>query len=279
MQEWIIKVENLDKKFGAKTILNKVNIEFKKGESVAILGNNGMGKSTFLRMLCGITNISSGKIIYNKNLQFNYIPENYSKLNLTVEEYMKCMADLDNLNKEEYNTKIDTLYKEFYLENMKDIPMKRLSKGTLQKVAVIQAFIKKPDVLLLDEPLSGQDINSQKNFIRIVKDLISQGVTVIMSCHEMPLVEELSVRVLQIENKKIVEVEKFELKKTRYNLMTFEKKETSNIDLELELNDIGEFYEDKDLLKIKVRENKCKEILLKMLQDGYELKYFKAYDA
>lgn len=245
---------------------------------MAILGNNGMGKSTFLRMICGLTNISSGKIIVHKNIKFNYIPENYSKLNLTVEEYMKCMGDLDKVSKEDYNAKIKELYKEFYLEHMKDVPMKHLSKGTLQKVAVLQALITKPDVLLLDEPLSGQDIDSQKNFIRIVKGLISQGVTVIMSCHEMFLVEELSSRILQIENQTIVEVDKFNLKKFVYNLMIFEKKQSSNIQLESELNGIGEYCEEKELLKLKVRESKSNEILLKMLQDGYVLKCFKVHE-
>lgn len=179
MGDCIIETENLSKKFGKKIILNNVNIQFKQGESVAILGNNGIGKSTFLRMICGLTSISSGRIIVNRNIKFNYIPENYSKLSLTVEEYMKSMGELDKISKELYSEKIKELYKEFYLEGMKDVPMKHLSKGTLQKVAVIQALITKPDVLLLDEPLSGQDINSQRNFTRIVKKLISEGVTVI----------------------------------------------------------------------------------------------------
>lgn len=275
MGECIIKIENLSKKFGKKIILNNVNIQFKQGESVAILGNNGMGKSTFLRMICGLTSISSGRIIVNRNIKFNYIPENYSKLNLTVEEYMKSMGELDKISKELYSEKIKKLYKEFYLESMKDVPMKHLSKGTLQKVAVIQALITKPDVLLLDEPLSGQDINSQRNFTRIVKRLIAEGVTVIMSCHEMILVEELSSRILQIENQKIVEVQKPKLEKCMYNLMIFEKRERSNVEFKSELKDIGEYYEENELLKLKVRENKANEILLKMLQDGYVLKYFK----
>lgn len=275
MGDCIIETENLSKKFGKKIILNNVNIQFKQGESVAILGNNGMGKSTFLRMICGLTSISSGRIIVNRNIKFNYIPENYSKLNLTVEEYMKSMGELDKISKELYSEKIKKLYKEFYLESMKDVPMKHLSKGTLQKVAVIQALITKPDVLLLDEPLSGQDINSQRNFTRIVKKLISEGVTVIMSCHEMILVEELSSRILQIENQKIVEVQKPKLEKCMYNLIIFEKKERSNIEFKSELKDIGEYCEENELLKLKVRENKANEILLKMLQDGYVLKYFK----
>ncbi|MEW8956020.1 ATP-binding cassette domain-containing protein [Clostridium sp.] len=271
----IIKVENLSKKFGKKTILSGVDVEFKQGESVAIIGNNGTGKSTFLRMLCGLATISGGEIIKDRNIKFNYIPENYSKLNLTVEEYMKSMGELERLSKEDYHKRIKELYREFYLENMRDVPMKYLSKGTLQKVAVLQGLITKPDVLLLDEPLSGQDIDSQKNFIRIVKDLIAQGVTVIMSCHEILLVEELSSRVLKIENQKLVELKKTKLEEFIYSLMIFEKKERSNINLEWELKGIGEYYEEGDLLKVKVRENKGNEILLKMLQHGYLLKYFK----
>ncbi|WP_242943321.1 ATP-binding cassette domain-containing protein [Clostridium uliginosum] len=265
----------MSKKFGKKVILDNVNVKFKQGESVAILGNNGMGKSTFLRMICGLTTTSKGKIIYDKDIKFNYIPENYSKLNLTVEEYLKCIGELENLSKEEYSAKIKILYEDFYLENMKDVPMKHLSKGTLQKVAVLQALIKKPDVLLLDEPLSGQDINSQKNFIRIVKQLISQGVTVIMSCHEMFLVEELSSRILQIENKGIFEIQKPKLEKIIYTIIVFEKKENSTIQLDLELKDIGEYSEDEESLTLKVIESSSNKLLLKMLQDGYVLKYFK----
>ncbi|SHJ14341.1 ABC-type multidrug transport system, ATPase component [Clostridium cavendishii DSM 21758] len=275
MTNSIIRVENLSKKFGSKVILNNVNVEFKQGESVAILGNNGMGKSTFLRMLCGLTTISGGKIIADRYIKFNYIPENYSKLDLTIEEYMRSMGEIDKVSKEEYDTKVKDLYAKFYLETMKDIPMKHLSKGTLQKVDVLQALITKPDVLLLDEPLSGQDINSQKNFIRIVKDLIEQGVTVIMSCHEMFLVEQLATRILRIENQTIVEDKNIKLEACKYNLMIFDKKQSININLQSELKDIGKCYEEDDALKLEVKEGKSNEILLKMLKDGYTLKYFK----
>ncbi|WP_243145507.1 ATP-binding cassette domain-containing protein, partial [Clostridium neonatale] len=67
--------------------------------------------------------------------------------------------------------------------------IKNLSKGTLQKISVIQAFLSKPYILLLDEPLSGQDSESQKMFIKMVKELIKDDVTVIMSCHESFLID------------------------------------------------------------------------------------------
>lgn len=275
MVDYIMEVENLAKKFDKKIILKNINIKFKKGESVAILGKNGVGKSTFLRMLCGLTNISSGKIIVDKNTKFNYIPELYSKLNLTIAQYMKCIKELDNLSDKDFNVKIKALYKEFNLESMEDVPMKHLSKGTLQKVAILQALISKPDILILDEPLTGQDANSQKNFIRFVKDLISQGVTVIMSCHEMFLVEELSTRILKIENQTISQCQQSKLEKVKYKSIIFEKKEESNIQLKSALRGIGEYSEEEELLKLKVIESKSNEILLKMLKDGYILKYFK----
>ncbi|MBD7912238.1 ATP-binding cassette domain-containing protein [Clostridium cibarium] len=276
MEDYIIKVENLTKRFGKNIIFDKVNVEFKKGESVAILGNNGMGKSTFLRIISGLTSLSSGKIIIDRNVKFNYIPENYSKLNLTIEEYLKCIGDLDNIRKEEFEAKVKELYEKFYLKSMKDVPMKNLSKGSLQKVAVIQALISNSDVLLLDEPLSGQDVNSQANFIRIIKDLISEGVTVIMSCHEPFLVDELSSRVLKIENKKIIESVKPKIERVRYNILIFEKKEKSNIDkLTSEFGDILECHEEEGVVKLKVRERSSNKVLLSALNYGFTLKYFK----
>ncbi|WP_143316501.1 ABC transporter ATP-binding protein [Clostridium sp. HBUAS56017] len=276
MEDYIIKVENLTKRFGKNIIFDKVNVGFKKGESVAILGNNGMGKSTFLRIISGLTSLSSGKIIIDRNVKFNYIPENYSKLNLTIEEYLKCIGDLDNIRKEEFESKVKELYEKFYLESMKDVPMKNLSKGSLQKVAVIQALISNSDVLLLDEPLSGQDINSQENFIRIIKDLISEGVTVIMSCHEPFLVDELSSRVLKIENKKIIESEKPKIERVRYNILIFEKKEKSSINkLISESGDILECNEEEGVVKLKVRERSSNKVLLSALNYGFTLKYFK----
>ncbi|MDS0525712.1 ABC transporter ATP-binding protein [Clostridium sp. SHJSY1] len=274
MEEYLIKVENLTKEFGSKVIFDKVNIIFKKGESVAILGNNGMGKSTFLKIISGLSSLSDGKIIKSKKIKFNYIPENYSKLNITVEEYLKSMGELDKMKKDEFTIKVNELYKKFYLESMKDVPMKHLSKGSLQKVAVIQALISNADVLLLDEPLSGQDVNSQRNFISLIKELIKDGVTVIMSCHEPFLVDELSTRVLKIEDKKIIEVEKPKIEKVAYNTMMFEKKDFT-IEFVKEIEESIEFYEEEEFINLKVRESCSQEVLLKMLKNDYKLKYFK----
>ena len=83
------------------------------------------------------------------------------------------------------------------------IKMKYLSKGTLQKVGVMQALLSKPDVLLLDEPLSGQDIDSQKVFIKKMNELRHDNVTIIMSCHEPDLIERISDTVYCVDKGKI----------------------------------------------------------------------------
>jgi ABC-type multidrug transport system ATPase subunit len=185
------------------------------------------------------------------------------------------MGELDNIRKEEFQMKVNELYKKFYLESMKCVPMKHLSKGSLQKVAVIQALISRCDVLLLDEPLSGQDMNSQKNFISTIKELTSQGVTVIMSCHEAFLVDELSSKVFQIKDRKIVEGEKPKRERVSYNTMFFEENENGDRKFISELKDILECYEEEGTIKLKVKEGSSQKVLLKMIEGGYNLRYFK----
>ena len=185
----IIKIKNLVKKYDDRVIFDNVSLNIMKGESIALTGNNGMGKSTLIKALCGLTSINSGEIIRDKNLKFNYIPEKFSQLNIKAGEYIKLIGEIEGISKDNLLKKTNYFYKEFNLEKMINISMKNLSKGTLQKISVIQAFLSKPDILLLDEPLSGQDSESQKMFIKMVKELIKDDVTVIMSCHESFLID------------------------------------------------------------------------------------------
>ena len=98
-----------------------------------------------------------------------------------MKQYLEYMGSIDHITHNEYKAKYEELIHNFHMDSMVDIQMKHLSKGSLQKVGVIQALLKKPDVLLLDEPLSGQDVESQNYFIQLVNDLKSQGVAIVMS--------------------------------------------------------------------------------------------------
>ncbi|WP_250637029.1 ATP-binding cassette domain-containing protein [Clostridium beijerinckii] len=84
----IIKIKNLVKKYDDRLIFDDISLDIMKGDSIALTGHNGMGKSTLIKILCGLTSITSGEVIRDKNLKFNYIPENFSPLNIKAGEYI-----------------------------------------------------------------------------------------------------------------------------------------------------------------------------------------------
>jgi ABC-type multidrug transport system ATPase subunit len=110
------------------------------------------------------------------------------------------MSHMLAIDKEKDIAVLDVLYKDYCLGNMLDTPMKFLSKGTLQKTAVIQALMAHRDVIFLDEPLSGQDVASQSYFAEELKKRKAAGMAIVMACHEPFLIEELADRIYQIKD-------------------------------------------------------------------------------
>ena len=270
MDNVIISLNNVSKRFGRSVILDHVNLDIKKGDSIALLGHNGSGKSTLLRMICGLTAVTSGKI-ESAALKFNYVPEHFPKLDLTAREFIDALGLIEGLPAATVGAKSRELFHAFYMDEMIDVPVKHLSKGTIQKVAVIQALLQKPDVLLLDEPLSGQDSQSQKTFIRRIKDLNNQGVTVIMSCHEQHLVNQLSHCAYEIIEKNLFPANLASLKEVEYDVMVFDADSDKNIDSDIlaaieQLNDFG------SRLELIVRSDNSDEVLKQMLKDDFKLR-------
>ncbi|NOW90377.1 ABC-type multidrug transport system ATPase subunit [Clostridium beijerinckii] len=270
----IIRIKNLVKKYDDRLIFDDVSLDIIKGESIALTGHNGMGKSTLIKILCGLTSITSGEVIRDKNLKFNYIPENFSPLNIKAGEYIKLIGEIEGTSKDDFVKKTNYLYKEFNLENMINISMKNLSKGTLQKISVVQALLSKPDILLLDEPLSGQDSDSQKTFIRMVRDLIKDGVTVIMSCHELFLIDQLSSRILQVKDSKIFEIKREDISSEKYASMTFYRKEVDKSFVTQNIKGIYDYRENENYIEFKTKVSESNRVLAEMINNGYTLKYF-----
>jgi len=154
MHEEIIRLENISKSYSNRLILEQINLVIERGRSIALTGNNGSGKSTLLKIINGLTNVNSGKVIYNGDLKFNYIPEHFPKLNISAKQYIEYMGKIENIPINELTHTYEELFHNFHMDSMLDIQMKYLSKGSLQKVAVMQALLQRPDVLLMDEPLS-----------------------------------------------------------------------------------------------------------------------------
>ena len=266
-----IEITNLKKSFGRNIILQDINLTISKGQSIALIGHNGCGKSTLLRILCGLTTYQKGNIQYTQKLKFNYVPENFPKMAITAREYINSIGLIEGLSKEYIEKRSNELFHAFFMEEMVENPIKNLSKGTMQKINVIQAVLSKPDILLLDEPLSGQDVNSQKVFIDLINQMNEDGVTIVMSCHEDLLINAVSKIVYEFKKKNIYLSDKKEIKDRSYDVMIIKKvtqeAEKFNIEemvIKLEKNGTD--------IKLYVKKENSDMVLRKILSQGYELR-------
>lgn len=203
----LIVLENVSKHYGNKSVLNNINLTILRGQTLAVTGANGTGKSTLLRIIAGLSNLSSGRrILCDKGdkLKIGYVPDYFPKLNFTPYEYICHMGKMQGLSQAYINQFSEELFDTFNIALMKNTRIKYLSKGTIQKVAVIQAIISRPDILLLDEPLSGQDNKSQERFIDILQKFKTEEICIVLACHEMHLVDKLADKIVEIKGGEIV---------------------------------------------------------------------------
>lgn len=200
----IIQLQHISKKFGEKWVLRDITQSFSQGSATAFVGHNGCGKSTLLKLLSGVIRPTQGQVQYDKPLTFHYVPEKFPVIPLTAEEYLLHMGIIDGVPQNQLRGEIRQLAEDFYMAEHLQSKMATLSKGTLQKVGVIQAMLTMPDVLLLDEPLSGQDVDAQRVFIEKVNELRGRGITLFMSCHEPELVAAITEKVYTIEQGRLL---------------------------------------------------------------------------
>lgn len=200
----VIHLQQVSKKYGDKWVLRDITQDFTEGSATAFVGHNGCGKSTLLKVLSGLVKPSQGSVKYDRPLVFHYVPEKFPATHLTAEQYLLHMGMIDGRPRDILQGEIRQLAEDFYMAEHLQGKMSTLSKGTLQKVGVIQALLAKPDVLLLDEPLSGQDVDAQKAFIEKVNDLRGRGITLFMSCHEPELVAAITEKAYTIEQGKLL---------------------------------------------------------------------------
>lgn len=204
----MIELRNVKKSYNGEVIFEGINLKLEEGTVTAFVGHNGCGKSTMLKVISGLVRRDSGEILCDKKYRFSYVPEKFPVVNMSGRAYLMHMAVIDGIySKEDSRNKINDLAKDFYMEDMLDKPMKTLSKGTLQKIGVIQALMSEPEVLLLDEPLSGQDADSQEVFINKIRELKKQGIIILLAAHEPNLIRSLGDRIYTIKEHRISENE------------------------------------------------------------------------
>lgn len=264
--EKLITLEKVAKTYYGKSVLSNINLDIFKNQLLAVIGPNGTGKSTLLRIISGLSSISSGKrIICSKNeeLKIGYVPDRFPKLNFTPKEYLFYMGKLQGLSEKFIENRSRELFVMFNMESMKDTRIKYLSKGTIQKVSVMQAIMSEPDILLLDEPISGQDSESEKNFIGIIEQFRKKKISIVLACHEMYLVEKLADRVINIKNGEI-ESDRYKNQDKDCMKICFILNDSSNVKLE----NVIDKYVEKGCTSILVNKDFSDAAILNLINSG-----------
>lgn len=202
--ESYLKVDHLKKSFKDTAILKDISFEVNKGEIMAILGPNGAGKSTTIRNIMGIMYPDEGNITFQGSKQIprnkvGYLPEERGLYqNVQVIDILLYLADLKDYPLKKARERALYYFKKFGLEGQEKKSIEELSKGMGQKVQFIAAILHEPEFLILDEPFSGLDPVSQELFKQEIRDLASNGTAILLSSHQMNLVEEMCDRLFLI---------------------------------------------------------------------------------
>ncbi|MDA3966580.1 MULTISPECIES: amino acid ABC transporter ATP-binding protein [Helicobacter] len=220
----LLEARSIVKKFGNNLILDDISLEVKKGEVCAILGPSGCGKSTFLRCINGLEKIDGGEIIFDgkvinstsgKNVKLNEIRQ---KIGMVFQSYelFPHLSVLDNIilaptkvqnrNKDESIKDAIALLDRVGLKHKKDSMPRELSGGQKQRVAIVRALCMKPEIMLFDEVTASLDPEMVKEVLDVIKELVTQGMTMILVTHEMKFAQNVADRIIFFDSGKIAEI-------------------------------------------------------------------------
>lgn len=217
MDNYSIQIRNLRKTYTnegeKKEVLKGIDLDITPGEIIGYIGTNGAGKSTTVKILCGILNDYEGEVtIFGESIKtseykhrIGYVPENGAMYDtLTAYEYLSFIAQLYQMDSAKADERITQLMSVFKMEENLHQRIDSFSKGMKQKVLIVSGLINNPDILFLDEPLNGLDANAVIIFKEMLTQLTKQGKTIFYSSHLMDIVEKISDRIILLNDGVVV---------------------------------------------------------------------------
>jgi len=217
----IVSIKDLSKTYNSGfEALKNITLDIKKGEILALLGPNGAGKTTLISTICGIVSPTSGTVTVDGNDIITDFRKTRQMIGLVPQELtlgafeqvfqtvsfsrglFGCKKDDDYINQ---------LLKDLSLDDKKNIEVRELSGGMKRRVLIAKALSHEPQILFLDEPTAGVDVELRKDMWKIVRQLQDKGVTIILTTHYIEEAEEIAERVGVINNGELLVVEKKEL--------------------------------------------------------------------
>ena len=212
----IVSIKDLSKTYNSGLVaLKNINLDIKKGEILALLGPNGAGKTPLISTICGIVSPSSGSVTVDGNDIITDFRKTRQMIGLVPQELtlgafeqvfqtvsfsrglFGCKKDDDYINQ---------LLKDLSLDDKKNIEVRALSGGMKRRVLIAKALSHEPQILFLDEPTAGVDVELRKDMWEIVRQLQDKGVTIILTTHYIEEAEEIAERVGVINNLSLIHI-------------------------------------------------------------------------
>ncbi|MBI2685117.1 MAG: ABC transporter ATP-binding protein [Acidobacteria bacterium] len=203
----MLEVRHLTKRYSGITVVDKVSFTIRPGEILGYLGANGAGKSTTVKMLTGLIEPSAGEILFNgENVvrdmkayqsRIGYVAEEaHLYPHLSGREYLQLAGRLRGMPRNVLEPKMDELLRLFGLWEDRHAPLSSYSKGMRQKILLSAALLHDPELLILDEPFSGLDVNAALVLRSLLRALAGRGKIVLYSSHVLEVVEKVASSVL-----------------------------------------------------------------------------------
>ena len=213
----MITVKNVTKKYGKFKAVDNISFEINDGEIIGLLGPNGAGKSTTMNILTGFIEPTEGEVIINGyNISkkpkkakkcIGYMPEGVPLYkDMTVKEFVTYMAELKGVKKEQIKESVDQAIQDTWLQNVRKVLIRNLSKGYKQLVSMAGALVGNPEIIILDEPTVGLDPKQIIEIRNLIKKL-GKNHTLIISSHILSEISQICERVIIINKGQIVAVD------------------------------------------------------------------------
>ncbi|MFA7420728.1 MAG: ABC transporter ATP-binding protein [Melioribacteraceae bacterium] len=211
----MLQLLDLEKKYGSFEAVNKINLTVTKGELFGFLGPNGAGKTTTIKMITGLLSPTGGTIlldsvdVWRKPIEskkrIGYIPDQpflYDKL--TGREFLFFSGGLYELPHDKLKTNVDEIIELLKIGSWIDKRTEEYSQGMRQRIVIASAFIHKPDLIIVDEPMVGLDPQSAFLVKKLFVDSAKSGITIFMSTHSLNVVEDICTHVGIINKGKMI---------------------------------------------------------------------------
>ena len=231
--ERALELRHVTKRYSVVTAVQDVSFTARAGEVTGYLGPNGSRKSTTQKMITGLIQPTQGEILFEGHRidrdpmafrqRFGYVPEEPQLYpHLTGLEYLEMVGQLRGLERKRLALKIEGFLKLFALYGDRYVPISSYSKGMRQKVLIAAALLHNPDLVLLDEPFSGLDVNSGLVLRSLIRELAARGKVILFSSHELDTVERVASRVVILHKGRVAANDTIEQLRVLMSLPTLE---------------------------------------------------------